>query len=350
MDVVRPGRKLSLRQPSASQNYVEYLVSIAASLDQSQQAAALQERLLGLREQGARANLADVLSLEYIYLDLLSDEAMQRDAWRTLERFQRVVPERVAKAEPTSNRKPAPDASMAVLVETGPALKEIIRSLIRTIHTQYIANQARESAINQTRTFVLSVAAGSFLLLLFLNLLFVVISQFGIIHFRHLDEEAIQYVVLGWSSIVCGGILGAVLSTIQRLQNTLHSKVLCHDPVEEVLALNEGNTSILFTVLSGGAFAFLAYLLFASGIAGKLGFAQGIFPNFVTPGEPTRILNVARENNENIFFESLAQSLHLVDWTDLCKLLVLAFLAGFAERLVPDALDRLARPISSSVS
>jgi hypothetical protein len=107
-------------------------------------------------------------------------------------------------------------------------------------------------------------------------------------------------------AVVLFGCLGAYLSIQRRLQQTSDGG----DPVIAILGLIEFHSIKQFPLIAGGLFAIVLYFVLAAG------FMQGtLFPELVR-GVPNGM-------------------------TQWAKLFIWAFLAGFAERLVPDTLDRL---------
>jgi hypothetical protein len=103
------------------------------------------------------------------------------------------------------------------------------------------------------------------------------------------------------------GCLGAYVSIQRRLQNTSDGG----DPVIGILLLHEFYLVQVYPLIAGGVFAVVLYLILAGG------FMEGtLFPMMSDDGVPDDIQNWA-------------------------KLLIWSFIAGFAERLVPDTLDRL---------
>lgn len=150
------------------------------------------------------------------------------------------------------------------------------------------------------------------------------------------------------SLIFYSGIVGAVMSTIQRLQKALRGRDHCHDTIEEVLSLNKGRVSILLTLMSGGIFAVLLYFFVASGSVKALGHLW-IIPEALPGPAAAKDLRLETYDPQSPdfvslkLFEAMARALNLLHWIDLMKMILLGFVAGFAERLVPDALDRLSQ-------
>ena len=113
--------------------------------------------------------------------------------------------------------------------------------------------------------------------------------------------------------ILCG-ILGGLISMLRRL----HAVPAGSTPLFDTIVLDAGQFGIGLAVIYGGIFAMVLYLIFLSGILDTViaDPAQGaVFPRF-TDAAPTTT-------------------------SDYGRLLLWAFIAGFAEQLVPDVLNRL---------
>jgi hypothetical protein len=102
------------------------------------------------------------------------------------------------------------------------------------------------------------------------------------------------------------GCLGAYISVQRRLQDTSDGG----DPVIGILGLHEFNSIQPFPLIAGGMFAVVLYFIIAAR------FMEGSLFPVLENGVPTDFVNWA-------------------------KLFIWSLLAGFAERLVPDTLDRL---------
>lgn len=124
---------------------------------------------------------------------------------------------------------------------------------------------------------------------------------------------------------------GGALTSIARRSNTpLAFGPLAEDPVVQASALKEGRWSILFAGLMGPVFALVMLLVLMCG-AVKL---DGLTPSF-SPVD----CRIACDHPD---FRIFRFGYDLVGDFASAKLLLLAFVAGFAERLVPDVLDRFA--------
>ena len=123
--------------------------------------------------------------------------------------------------------------------------------------------------------------------------------------------------------VVFGGALGGFLSVQARL-----NKPDMVDPLYKALQLQEGKFSVVVLApLSGAIFACVLYWLFLSGLM-----TGGLFPTF-GPFDKHGKTGLDRET-------SVAYG----------KLLVWSFIAGFAERFVPNVIDRLAGQASPASS
>lgn len=155
-------------------------------------------------------------------------------------------------------------------------------------------------------------------------------------------------------AVVLAGIIGGCISMLQRIQNA---------PVEGDVWFNLAALSNRWRVLSlspvyGAVFAWLLFVLFAAGIL------QGpAFPKIVTVTSDTNInklpqtqsgdaassananttptpLLTATQRTGIVQFKDLLRQTGPADGVSFALLLIWSFIAGFAERLVPDILNR----------
>ena len=112
------------------------------------------------------------------------------------------------------------------------------------------------------------------------------------------------------------GSIGGYIGMVRRLE-TIPAN---NDPTANFLDLKYGYVSVILAPISGAIFAVVLSLLFAGGIL-----SGTPFPSFET------------DTKDLHFFASLSR----IDNADGAKLLIWSFLAGFAECLVPDTLDRI---------
>lgn len=166
--------------------------------------------------------------------------------------------------------------------------------------------------------------------------------------------------------VVVTGAMGGFVSALQRIQ----SPPTEGDSLYNLSLLFHGSKSVFVSPISGSIFAILLYLMFTSGIL-----TGAFFPAIYTPeGKFAKTISRQPENtnNANVSVSEPtpgpdvkqspalepsptpkpvpAQGLNVIDFLagsgpaggrDYALLIIWCFIAGFAERFVPDALDRL---------
>jgi hypothetical protein len=122
--------------------------------------------------------------------------------------------------------------------------------------------------------------------------------------------------------VVMAGVLGATFSLIRRAQ----TPTINGDAMRNVQNLAAADTYFYLTPLTGAIGALVLYAFFCGGLL------EGtLFPRIACPPgipQPMRFIDFLLNADP-------------VSWPDQGKALVWCFIAGFAERLVPDAIDRL---------
>jgi hypothetical protein len=130
--------------------------------------------------------------------------------------------------------------------------------------------------------------------------------------------------------ILLFGALGGFVSVYRRVQSLAEPSrdTAGHrTPMLSLIELEHGRRSIMLAPVFGAVFAVVLYLVLAAG------FLKGaLFPQFTAlPSDP----------KQGVTFIDFFNASSPVGLEDVARVLVWSFLAGFAERLVPDTLDRL---------
>ena len=120
------------------------------------------------------------------------------------------------------------------------------------------------------------------------------------------------------AAIVMFGVLGGLVSTLRRVQAATFGKNADLDLSE----LSRSNISVYLSPIFGGIFALLLFFLFAGSLI-----SGSLFPN--------------------VSVETLFMYPPVEESGELAKIIVYSFIAGFAEKFVPDNLERLTKAESS---
>lgn len=301
--------------------------------------AALKEQFEELEpSRDRRTKLGQLFEIELALMEHIPETALRARFWATEERFHRVVTKGIADAYAASlNDQPGTPVPVD-------ALRQRVRTLLKGIHTSYIATLARESQIRNLMM-ILAVVA------------FVLLAIAGGVAGAVLPIAAVQ----GFVMLAIAGMAGAMISTIQRLQKATARHALVDDGIFELIGLRVGWVSILMSVGIGGVSALFIYVLVAgqlldqvlpqvtgaaggggTGEAASAGAQASSTAPVATPG--TCIAGCTH------WLDGIYQALGLAERKDLFKMIGYAFASGFAERLVPDILNKLARSAESGTS
>jgi hypothetical protein len=146
-------------------------------------------------------------------------------------------------------------------------------------------------------------------------------------------SEAIKVIPEGIAILVLVflvGAMGGLVSILQRFQGISDEG----DPLYTVFQLKHGGISVKSSAIGGAISAVILYLVIAGGLL-----EGALFPKFT----------LSEDNSTREFLKGFLTVMTPYKAPDYAKLVVWSFIAGFAERFVPDTLSRFAAARPSTV-
>jgi hypothetical protein len=292
---------LGLREPPHvppyGWSYFDHMAAVYRMLDAKDARAAKVLEKAAERPYGM--TWGDIFLLENIIFSLQPEEVLARNSWMVRERFRQIAgPEMYGRYVDTGIPTKIDTPGNVAL------LKADLSRVLDFLHWYYalipIRERSRRSLTERCIRWVI---------------VYTIVLMVSVItlHFYHRNVSATIICVLYF------GIIGGFVSSLRRMQSIPTDG----DPLISVFGFENAGYFLFLSPLLGAIFATILTLLFLSGIL-----TGPLFPGFPTPPIGEHFM---------IFRQVLPQA-----GGDFAKLFVWCFLAGFAERLVPDSLDRLA--------
>jgi hypothetical protein len=312
----RLGIVLSLREPPNlppyGWSYFDHIVAVYVTLNTADKRAdAVIEKS---RERPDDLTWGDVFLLENVIFSLQPAQIVERNAWIIRERFREV-------ASPSLYDKYC-SSGFPVEADTADKLTLLRADLTRVLdvlHWHYALIPMREKIRKAltvdciTMVVIYTLAAGAALYWFYLHSWFF---------------QATLTCVIYW------GIIGGFVSSQRRMQSIPSDG----DPLVSVFGLENAGYYLWLSPLLGAIFAVIISMMFMGGFL-----TGSLLPEFWHP------LPLPAESQPAGFFRDILQILPK-NGVNYAKLFLWAFLAGFAERLVPDSLDRLSSKLTLSDS
>jgi hypothetical protein len=274
-----------------------------------------------------KLNPTEVFGLELLVLHLMSDERLLSKAWSIREAYRRLVPDdmyrKYEESKPPSFCRDVLDNVVIVsakVIAANEAYRAKVRAdaedLLNATHWWYTNSNYREQRIQSVKR---KLCVG----------LFLCTSLVVILSACNKTEPSAALVLL---TVVLMGGMGAILSIGRRMLPVSSQNVTESDPIIKATQFDHGGIGILLSIFAGGAAALVLYLLMVAGLH-RLG--DQLMPQFVSPCLYSDWCNLSL----NSFFASLIP----VDTKSFAMVLCWSFVAGFAEKFVPDILDRMGK-------
>lgn len=244
----------------------------------------------------------DLYTFDLIMSRLLSPERLAREVWSLRSRYRDIAGLREYEAYLAS--KP-PDPAGQVEEK---ALRADIEYLLGEIYLRYAItpiNQLVSDRISKRVTGVILIGVGIILFVLLIH-------------------------ALGWKeshpatllTVLFVGAMGGLLSMQQRYQSMSREG----DPIDNIAEMTQGWTRLFLPAISGAIFAVLLYMMIIGGLL------QGeLFPAL---DEQVQI-----KTPNGVGLLALLEQVRPASSSSYAKLIIWSFIAGFAERFVPDTLS-----------
>jgi hypothetical protein len=288
--------------PPYGWSYFDHLVAVYVTLNTADARADAVIRKSSERPDDL--TWGDVFLLESIIFSLQPPEVVDRSAWIARERFREISCASVYQKYINSNIPIDSDTPDKLTL-----LKADLTRVLDVLHWYYALIPIRERL---RKSLTLSC--------IFLVVLYTIFLG-GILAWCRFHNTNFLAML---ATILYSGIIGGFVSSQRRMQNIPSDG----DPLISVFSLDNAGYYLWLSPLLGAIFAVVLTLMFIAGLL-----KGSFFPDFqLSAGGPHHGLP---------FFDFTWNTLPKTS-EDYAKLVVWAFLAGFAERLVPDSLDRLA--------
>lgn len=287
--------------PSYGKAYLDLLIGEFNSLRDictDDKAKKLAQELVDNAKKGDKMTWGDAYMLDTAIAQMLPTEYLHQRAWCLEAKYKDAVGNADAYNEFMKSE------SAHLIKETDDHLRARVHNMIRELYRLYTVISCRgdmREAISKRA----------------LTTLLIVLAVMAVVLALDYFRGSLHYIDV-WCMVFAAGATGGLISLQRRLQSLPSYGESLSDLVELT-----GRMSVRFTPIIGGVFAIVLFLIFASSLA-----SGTLFPTL-----PPR----ANVSDFKTFIEHL-QPENTLEWG---KLLVWSFIAGFAERFVPDTLDRL---------
>lgn len=304
-------------------NYLKFHVEQLVNIIQSTQFLVFpsnsQERFntvkSGLKEEKLTIN--EIFSLEQELIQLYPDELVPSLYQETKDRYAKVLPNE-AQDKIKQLEEPLPPNNQPT------ELRNRLTSLYSYLHKYYFFINERELFIREMKT--------SFIVMLFILAGLTLLASFWCIH----DQNKLQLSLI--FGMICGGYLGAIISTVLRIQTMVDAPIDGADREAILLKIYQGRRGIYLSILLGVCAPFVIYLLlrFIPTDNGLVIFGINFLPVF---NEPAIYAKPS--------FSDLYLTPPLKETKDIAKIFFISILGGFSERLIPDVLDRISNELNN---
>lgn len=264
------------------------------------------------RERPDDLKWGDIYLLEDIIFSLQPPEVLQRNAWIIRERFREITCKDVYDKYIQSGIPKDADTPDKLKL-----LRADLCRILDVLHWHYSLIPIRERIRKKLTINCILMVVGY------------TVALGSILFWCHKNDAERSWLAMMASVVYCG-VVGGFVSSQRRMQKIPTDT----DPLISIFGLDNAGYFLWLSPLLGAIFAVVLTMMFVGGIL-----KGTVFPDF--PTSPTTVGN-------GMTFMNFGRVALPTGAEQYAKLFIWAFLAGFAEQLVPDSLDRLSAKVSSN--
>lgn len=294
----------------------EYRGQPAASIDPEVKGIA--DALLAKKQETA-LTWDDLYTFDLMLARLAPPEKLRRKVWSLRSRYRDIAGLREYEAY-LASKPPDPEGQVEEVI-----LRADIEYLLGQLYLRYAIMPVRE----RERTWLSSWVVGCIVIgLIVLEIFVFTITRSAS---QAIPEGMPTLRLFGWqipihattlTVVLFVGAMGGLISMQQRFQSASNEG----DLIENVSQLRQGRSSIWLSPVSGAVFAAVLYLIIVAGLL-----KGDLFP---------AMIHLEGSDGDGVTLFKFLQGIEPKAYSDYAKLMVWSFIAGFAERLVPDTLSR----------
>lgn len=265
---------------------------------------------------GDNLTINKIFSLEQELVRLYPDEFIPYLYQETKDRYIKVLPnEALDKIKQIET--PLPPNNQPT------ELRNRTISLYGHLQKYYFFINERERFIREMKT--------NFIAMLFILAILTLLASIFCFYFQDIFQLSLMF------GMICGGYLGAIISTVRRIQTMVDAPIDGVDREAILLKIYQGKRGIYLSILLGACSPFVIYLLLRLVPADKgfVIFGISFIPVFSEP-----VIHIQPTVSE-LYLNPI-----LRDAKDIAKILFISILSGFSERLIPDVLDRISTELN----
>jgi hypothetical protein len=310
------------------------------------------------RRQAGTLTWSNIYTFDLTLVDLRPPENLVRKGYDARAKYRIVAGQREFDEYQAS--KPPDLASFRIAPQEDPpqpevlierALRADIKYLLSKVYLYYALLPMREKEREQLTGWARKITYAVVVLIAAL-----ILFNVGVVSFSEKLKQTTALIFgLTVATVAFSGILGGCVSMLQRIQSAPSEG----DALFNLASLRNGWIGLSLSPLYGAIFASLLFVLFSGGILKGTIFPQINTPGFTrtlpvqtqtdltNPNQPaTPTASPSPESSRRRGLATLSISDYLretgpADGVAFALLIIWSFIAGFAERLVPDTLNRM---------